>query len=148
MLSYKPKPPNTSSQTSETKTKLIYKKMLSEYIRVRNISYKIMLKIVGEYFSSKLQYYDRWRKCENCDFGFLADPEVSWYQVFESKCVVCNVIQRVQLLGPSPCVKLSIRSNYYPNDAITKTSIFVRHGEAQNNITPNDPNLRDPNLTM
>ncbi len=38
--------------------------MVSEYMRVCDISYKNMLKIVGKYFSSKLQYYDRWRKCE------------------------------------------------------------------------------------
>ena len=146
VLSYKPSQPKNGNNKEQNQQ--LYQQMMNEYLRVRNISYKNMLKVVGEYFSSKLKYYERWRKCENCDFGFLADPDVNWYQVFELKCVVCNIIQRVQLLGPNPCNQLSLKKNYYPNDNMFKTLIFIRHGEAENNIRPSDPNLRDPNLTQ
>ena len=144
VLSYKPQMSTTTPNPSDIEK---YKKTALEYYAVRNTSYKNMLKIVGEYLSSKLKYYERWRKCENCDFGFLADPDVDWHQVFELKCVVCNVVQRVQLLGPDPCHRLTLKKSYYPHDNLMKTLIFIRHGEAENNVRPSDPNLRDPHLT-
>ncbi len=44
-------------------------------------------------------------------------------------------------------VELATRSNYYPNDAITKNiNILFDMMQHKNIITPNDPNLADPNI--
>ncbi|ETO20950.1 hypothetical protein RFI_16255, partial [Reticulomyxa filosa] len=130
----------------------------SNWKRLRNGSYKNMLKVVGEHFGKKLKRYQRWRKCENCEFGFLADPDINWHQIFELKCAICQSVQRVQLIGPGICQHIAIHSISSPpfipsnppfsqEKTYLKTLLFIRHGQAMNNVRPTDPALFDPFLT-